>query len=449
MARWNDLPWREDVYKAAVRWRERCFFQELALFNDDAIWTYGNFDELWELTLSNPIYDNPLNGNGEIFIQKLRLQLVKKEKASIGTIQLAAELLFFIYLVSTRGTELKAQRIREILSWHESLRSINIEENISMEALRGIASPGQYFGRNIYKQWVFLLSMLRKWKSTSIDFRSQFRPEARCWEFANWWDQEWITLNSNMRREKDQPLRIEDIQPRPQVWHWLMFALYPNRFERIVSLTDKKLICRDLSYLADAVVLEEFLTRGGYRSQVAIDRLLREIRTALEPCMLEPVDFYSNSAVNALWGENTNIPAPSNKLIHKTLQVKVSDDPNAPSYDNLSIDHSINPKLEGKPVLRKHYVRERDHTLRERKLDEVSKIYGSVFCYCCGTDGTLYGDIKLRIFEVHHHIPLSKYDGAEITNLSEVSVLCANCHRAVHATNPPTPVEELSVRTNP
>ena len=449
MARWNELAWREDVYEVGKQWRERCFFKVTALFSDSVIWTSENFSELYDLTVDKPIYEDVFDGDDEIFIQKLRLQLIVRTKASAQTIQLAAELLSFIYLLSTRGTGLKTPRIRKILTWHKDLDNIKVEKHINSPAFKGIANPGHRFNPDIFKQWVYMVSMLSDWKSLSASERNQFYASDKCWEFADHWDTIWASRSRKMRDAPNQNLRARDIQSRPQIRHWLMFMLYPDSFERIISLRDKKLICRDLSYLLDAIVLNEFLAGGGYRSQVAIDRLLQEIRKALELHMPEPVDFYVNSAVNALWGENTDIPAPSKMLIQRTLQIKISEDPNAPSYDDVSIDPNIDPKLEGKPVLRNHYVRERDYTLRQRKLDEVSKICGNVSCHCCGTDGARYGDINLRIFEVHHHVPLSRYDGAKITDISKVSVLCANCHRAIHATNPPIPVEELRKRITP
>ena len=228
-----------------------------------------------------------------------------------------------------------------------------------------------------------------------------------------------------------------------------MFMLYPESFERVVSLKDKKLICRDLACTTNAIALENFLSSGGYNSQIAVDRLLLEIREALEAKISQPVDFYFNAEVNALWGENDNLPAPSNKLIHETIKAINSDDPDAPSYDLTSTNPEIDPVLEGKPVLRQHYSRERDHTLRQRKIDEQLKIHGEISCECCGDNGARFANTKLRIFEIHHQIPLSQYRGTKITDLSEVSVLCANCHRAVHATNPPTPVNELRNQLTP
>ena len=37
-----------------------------------------------------------------------------------------------------------------------------------------------------------------------------------------------------------------------------------------------------------------------------------------------------------------------------------------------------------------------------------------------------------RVSEIHHIIPISQYNGQKITNLDDLAVLFANCHRAIH-----------------
>ena len=90
------------------------------------------------------------------------------------------------------------------------------------------------------------------------------------------------------------------------------------------------------------------------------------------------------------------------------------------------------PVGEAKVVMQ--IIRERDQTLRRRKLNEV---IGEIRCECCVIRGEAYQGLqqktpKEQIFEIHHLIPISRHDGAKITDLDEVALLCANCHRAIH-----------------
>ncbi len=46
--------------------------------------------------------------------------------------------------------------------------------------------------------------------------------------------------------------------------------------------------------------------------------------------------------------------------------------------------------------------------------------------------------------DVHHLHPLA--DGGErLTALTDVAVLCANCHRLAHTTTPPVPIDLLKI----
>jgi hypothetical protein len=91
---------------------------------------------------------------------------------------------------------------------------------------------------------------------------------------------------------------------------------------------------------------------------------------------------------------------------------------------------------EGSKKLRSHFRRERSHRLRHLKLEEFLRQHGRYFCELCRDDGvSRYPEYLVnRIFEVHHRQPLSLADTPVRTTLDDLAVLCATCHRAVHAT---------------
>ncbi len=89
---------------------------------------------------------------------------------------------------------------------------------------------------------------------------------------------------------------------------------------------------------------------------------------------------------------------------------------------------------EGERTLRSHYRRERSSSLRAKKLAEVHTRFGKYICALCGTDDSAYPkQLGQRIFEVHHVSPLAAAATPVRTTLDDLSVLCASCHRAVHA----------------
>ncbi len=91
---------------------------------------------------------------------------------------------------------------------------------------------------------------------------------------------------------------------------------------------------------------------------------------------------------------------------------------------------------EGMRTLLAHRRRERSSALRDKKLAEIRSAHGKCVCALCGiNEATRYPPtLASRIFEVHHLAPLSTAATPVHTTLADLAVLCANCHRAVHAT---------------
>lgn len=98
---------------------------------------------------------------------------------------------------------------------------------------------------------------------------------------------------------------------------------------------------------------------------------------------------------------------------------------------------SSDESAEGERRLRSHYTRERSSILRGKKLAEARALYGKLVCELCGIaeDARYPAALGQRIFEVHHLVPLSKAATPVRTTLADLALLCANCHRAVHATS--------------
>ena len=101
---------------------------------------------------------------------------------------------------------------------------------------------------------------------------------------------------------------------------------------------------------------------------------------------------------------------------------------------------------EGKRRLRVHYSRERT-SQRKQKIAQVISQKNSVECEACEATQTQYSGLKEHvIFEVHHIIPLAKTEDEVETKLEDLAVLCANCHRAIHAIEPIPTVNEFRSR---
>jgi predicted HNH restriction endonuclease len=96
---------------------------------------------------------------------------------------------------------------------------------------------------------------------------------------------------------------------------------------------------------------------------------------------------------------------------------------------------------EGNARLIRHLHRERDSSLRRHKIEEVLARTGRLDCEACGFNAnTAYAGLE-NVCEVHHRIEIA--EGPRRTALSDLAILCANCHGAIHRLSPMPSVEEF------
>ncbi|GAA2943766.1 hypothetical protein GCM10011428_73280 [Streptomyces violaceus] len=97
---------------------------------------------------------------------------------------------------------------------------------------------------------------------------------------------------------------------------------------------------------------------------------------------------------------------------------------------------------EGRLLIRRHKSRERDKGLRKRKIDAVLRQGRRLACEACDFDfEATYGPRGAGYIECHHVVPLHEA-GEGRTRLSDLALICANCHRMIHRRAPwPTPGE--------
>jgi 5-methylcytosine-specific restriction endonuclease McrA len=92
---------------------------------------------------------------------------------------------------------------------------------------------------------------------------------------------------------------------------------------------------------------------------------------------------------------------------------------------------------------------ERSFFERNPDLSRRAKEFYGCVCQVCGFDFVrVYGEIGQDYAEVHHLNPLSErspeeWTEAVRTRISDVAVLCANCHRMIHRRRPALSLDEL------
>lgn len=87
--------------------------------------------------------------------------------------------------------------------------------------------------------------------------------------------------------------------------------------------------------------------------------------------------------------------------------------------------------VEGRVITEMHLRRERDPKLRKQLLAQRRR-GGGLCCEICEFDSSVYPEhLDEAMFEAHHIIPLS-LGSVRKTEIHDLALLCANCHRLIH-----------------
>ena len=96
--------------------------------------------------------------------------------------------------------------------------------------------------------------------------------------------------------------------------------------------------------------------------------------------------------------------------------------------------YDIVEAIEGRLLTRLHTSRERNRDLVRKKRESVLRETGRLACEACGFDfEKTYGARGAGFSEVHHIQPLHALTPGSRTKLQDLAVVCANCHRMIHA----------------
>lgn len=99
---------------------------------------------------------------------------------------------------------------------------------------------------------------------------------------------------------------------------------------------------------------------------------------------------------------------------------------------------------EGRILTRIHKQKERSSTVVRKKKTHVLNLSGKLVCEACDFDfADFYGDLGQGFAECHHNLPLSTIQIITKIKMSDLSIVCSNCHRMLHRIRPWIKVEQL------
>ncbi|MBU8694127.1 HNH endonuclease [Bacillus altitudinis] len=204
-----------------------------------------------------------------------------------------------------------------------------------------------------------------------------------------------------------------------------------------ISSTNEEVI--KLSQLLNQIPSSDQFKDQTFRNPNGVSMKLNNFKR-LDPDVKGPGLVRGGKLEEIIWNEfsnNRDSLFEVASMIKKAIYVK----------DEYSLVHSQEEEEyfpEGKLLFRLHKNRERDSNL-VKKFKEKALIKGELHCSVCGFDFyKTYGEIGKGFIECHHTVPISKYDfNGGKTKLSDLILVCSNCHRMLHRRRPWLTVQEL------
>jgi 5-methylcytosine-specific restriction protein A len=133
-----------------------------------------------------------------------------------------------------------------------------------------------------------------------------------------------------------------------------------------------------------------------------------------------------------IWSEFANdqnrlrVIAAAIRVAHLALSVALPD-----STDSHEDDADVFP--EGLILTRLHRLRERNQNIVRRKKERTLAEFGKLECEVCEFDFVnAYGQLGDGFAECHHVLPLCELVARANTRLTDLAIVCANCHRMLH-----------------
>ena len=231
--------------------------------------------------------------------------------------------------------------------------------------------------------------------------------------------------------------------PRNPNWttdeHILALNLYFESDGRLLEPSDEKVI--ELSNILNSLPIHgQDIRSENFRNPAGVSMKLGNFRR-LDPAFEGAGLSHGADGEILIWEKYFNDRSEL-KEIADAIKNNI-DVVSPPSTDNES-DVEFE---EGRLLTRVHNYRERSPSLVKKKKKKVFELTGKLDCEVCGFDfKARYGELGEGYAECHHTIPVSKLKKQQKTKLSDLSILCANCHRMIHRSRPMLSIEQLKDR---
>ena len=284
----------EQILAAAEHWKHRCLLGERSVFTDQSLWTREHFEELHALFVGNP------DESDVSFQEKLERQLAP---GSPDAKCLWTEMTW-VYRLIQRPQAMKPANKRtqmgEIWNWSGRHFPENHELLNDRVLGAGIVKTGTAYNTLAWMEFRFFIVAMRRWFSLERSECESLLEDP--WEFASWLD-------------------AGDYAAGRMFRHAIVFLLFPNEFEPIVSNSGKKKIVSRL-HQGDRV---------DKSNALAVDRALLAVRQRFEGEYPDQELHFYLPPLKELWqGPASPKPPKKSKTVREKSPNPYQADPTAP-----------------------------------------------------------------------------------------------------------------------
>lgn len=319
MSRYADNP-IQAVLEAADRWKQECLLAQRSLFEPQRlVWRPEVFDELLVHFVASPSNSNTT------FVSKMALHLAP---ASDDAKLLALDLAWVLYLFPSGsiGAAKKLSNLQEIAAFGQRQLDGAAHWALATPVLSGIGSGGTFYNTGFWVEYSYAIYLFKAWSALPLAQRETLvAPEA---DLDGWLDQQ------------DFPAKLSPTGPalnpgRRMFRHMFLYLMQPDRFERICSTDNKRVI---VSKFAPQLGLPADLS-----SPRAIDQQLRQIRQLMEKKLgTDQLDFYLEP-LKSQWSEASVPLAVAEPSAPYEAQTPSGDSPPATASPASKLDEHYGP----------------------------------------------------------------------------------------------------------
>ena len=220
---------------------------------------------------------------------------------------------------------------------------------------------------------------------------------------------------------------------RPPKWHRdeiiLALDLYYKLDKKNLDSSNSEVI--SLSQTLNKLPIHKDISNTKFRNQNGVAMKLNNFK-AIDPTVKGGLTSFSklDKAVFVEFQNNIQL------LNGLALQINTISSSSITSKLNRITDEEEDQVLnvkEGRVIYKLHKYRERDNSINKRKKEQTLKEKGRLICEVCDFDfSKKYGELGIGYIECHHKVPLSQLDSEGITKLTDLALVCSNCHRMLH-----------------